>query len=83
MEYSIIYLPPGVSDPSMGTASVFTNAAGSITMMDGEAAADIQVDITPNAFLEQEGSFWLNLTRVLLSSSKHNIGYHTIASYLL
>ena len=42
-------------------------------MLDGEAAVDIQVGITTNAFLEQEGSFWLNLTRVMLSSSKHYV----------
>lgn len=68
MEYSVIYLPPGVTDPAMGDTSVFMNAASSVTMMDGEAEANIQVDIAPNGFLEQEGSFWLNLTRVLLTS---------------
>ena len=68
VEYSITYLPPGVTDPAMGDTSIFTNAASSVTMSDGEAEAIVQVDIASNAFLEQEGSFWLNLTGVLLSS---------------
>lgn len=71
VEYSIVYLPPGVTNPAMGDTSVFANAAGLITMSNGEAEASIQVNIASNAFLEQEGSFWLNLTGVLLSSCEY------------
>ena len=71
VEYSITYLPPGVTDPVMGDTSIFTNAASSVTMSDGEAEAIVQVNIASNAFLEQEGSFWLNLTGVLLSSREY------------
>lgn len=68
MEYFVIYLPPGVTNPAMGDTSVLTSTASSITMLDGDTEANIQVNITSGAFLEQEGSFWINLTRVLLSS---------------
>ena len=83
VEYSVIYLPLGVSDPTMGDTSVFTNAASSVIMSDAESEANVQVDIASNAFLEQEGSFWLNLTGVLLSSREYIILfiYHTTALY--
>ena len=70
VEYSVVYLPPGVSNPAMGDTSILTNAANSVMMSDGQAEANITVGIASNAFLEQEGSFWLNLTGVLLSSCK-------------
>ena len=70
VEYSVVYLPPGVSNPAMGDSSILTNAANSVKMSDGQAEANITVGIASNAFLEQEGSFWLNLTGVLLSSCK-------------
>lgn len=70
VEYLVVYLPPGVSNPAMGDTSILTNAANSVMMSDGQAEANITVGIASNAFLEQEGSFWLNLTGVLLSSCK-------------
>jgi len=69
VEYSVVYLPPGTINPAMGDISIFTNAAGSVAMSTGENETNVQVNIAPNAFLEQEGSFWVNLTRVLLLSS--------------
>lgn len=68
MDYSVVYLPPGVLDPAMGDISVFLNAASSVMMLNGEAEASVLINIASNAFLEPEGSFWLNLTGVLLSS---------------
>lgn len=70
VEYSVIYLPPGVSNPAMGDSSILTNAANSVMMLHGQAEANVTVGIASNAFLEQEGSFWLNLTGVILSSCK-------------
>lgn len=69
VEYSVVYLPPGTINPAMGDTSIFTNAASSVIMSAGEAETNVRLNIASNAFLEQEGSFWINLTRVLLLSS--------------
>ena len=70
IEYYAVYLPPGTTDPANGDMSVFTNAANSATMLGGQAQETVRIDIATNAFLEQEGSFWINITGVLLTSCK-------------
>jgi len=76
VEYTVVYLPPGTTDPSNGDISVFTNQANSVNMLGGQTEVTVEVDIATNAFLEQEGFFWINVTEVLLSSCKiHQYNY--------
>ena len=70
MEYTAVYLPPGTTDPVNGDTSVLTNQANSVNMLGGQTEVTIEVNIATNAFLEQEGFFWINVTGVLLSSCK-------------
>ena len=52
MEYEVYYLPPGISDPSLGQSGVVSPATGSVQLPAGDTSANVSVEIYDNAFLD-------------------------------
>ena len=66
VDYSIFYLPPGVSDPLQGSAGVVAPAMGSVQMQDGLSSLQFNVPLMSDAFLEEGSSFFVQLDNTTL-----------------
>ena len=66
VDYSIIYLPPGVSDPLQGSTGVVAPAMGSIQIQDGQSSVQFSVPLMSDAFLEEGSSFFVQLDNTTL-----------------
>lgn len=66
VDYGIVYLPPGVSDPQQGTAGVVVPAMGSVQMRDGQSSLQFNVPLMSGAFLESGSAFYITLDNVTL-----------------
>ena len=75
VDYSIVYLPPGVSDPLQGSMGVVAPAMGSVQMQDGQSLLQFSVPLMGNAFLEEGSSFFIRLNNTtLVGGSKLFLG---------
>ena len=61
MDYNVVYLPVGVSDPALGDTSVVTMAAGSVQLQGGQTLAEFSIQISDDAFLEPLANFFVFL----------------------
>ena len=62
MDYSVTYLPQGVSDPSDGDTSVFAMASGSVRLVGGQMVAEWDLEILSDAFLDTSAQFHVELS---------------------
>ncbi len=77
IDYSIVYLPAGVSD---GDPEVVTLATGSIQLQGGQSMLEFSVTISNDMFLETGGVFRATITDTnLVDGGKcHVILYHVM-----
>ena len=66
MDYSIVYLPPGQSDPLQGTTGVVAPAMGSIQIQEGQTSLQFNVPLMSDAFLEEGSAFYVVLDNTTL-----------------
>ena len=66
VDYSIVYLPPGVSDPLQGSTGVVAPAMGSVQIQDGQSSWRFSVPLMSDAFLEEGSSFYVQLDNTTL-----------------
>ena len=62
VDYSVTYLPQGVSDPSEGDTSVFAMASGSVRLVGGQMVAEWDLEILNDAFLDASAQFHVMLS---------------------
>ena len=67
IDYGIVYLPVGVTDPTQGDLSVVTMATGSVQLQGGQVSREFSVTISEDAFLEPRANFhvYLNSTTLI------------------
>ena len=70
VSYRILYLPPGVTDPSNGVADTTSPSSGSVRMEFGDGSAALTVNISSEAVLEPQSHFYIELTDVVLNESR-------------
>jgi len=66
IDYSIVYLPAGVTDPIRGNSSVVTMATGSVQLQSGQVSKELNVTISEDAFLEPRANFYAYLNSTML-----------------
>ena len=66
VDYSIVYLPPGVTDPQLGSSGVVAPAMGSIQIQEGQSSLQFNVRLMSGAFLEEGSSFYVTLDNTTL-----------------
>lgn len=66
VDYSIVYLPPGFSDPLQGSTGVVAPAMGSVQIPDGQSSLQFSVPLMSDAFLEEGSSFYVRLDNTTL-----------------
>ena len=66
VDYSIVYLPLGRSDPSQGTTGVVAPAMGSIQIPEGQMSLQFNVPLMSDAFLEEGSAFYVTLDNTTL-----------------
>lgn len=78
VQYSIVYLPAGVSDPADGTTGVVTPGSGSLKISAGMSNQSETVQIFGDAFLDVASNLYVNITGVDLSSGTYVYNIHSI-----
>ena len=68
VDYYIVYLPPGVSDPLLGTTGVVAPAMGSVQIPEGQSSLQFNVPLMSDAFLEEDSAFYVFLVNTTLVS---------------
>lgn len=66
VDYSIVYLPPGVSDPLLGSSGIVVPAVGSVQIQDSQSSLQFNVPLMSGAFLEEGSSFYVTLDNTTL-----------------
>lgn len=66
VDYQIVYLPPGVSDPLLGTMGTVAPAMGSIQIPEGQSLLRFNIALMSDAFLEEGSSFFIELVNTTL-----------------
>ena len=66
VDYAVVYLPLGTTDPTMGVTGVATIATGSVQIQGGLILREFSVPISDDAFLETGGQFFVSLTNATL-----------------
>ena len=66
VQYRIIYLPPGISDPFEGTSGDVAPGTGSIQMLSGQSSANVTVSIFEDGFLDEGSRLYAEITTVQL-----------------
>ena len=66
VDYSIVYLPPGVSDPLQGSTGVVAPAMGSVQIQDGQSSLQFSVPLVSDAFLEEGSAFFVRIDNTSL-----------------
>ena len=66
VDYGIVYLPVGVTDPVQGDSSVVTMATGSVQLQGGQVLKEFNVTISEDAFLEPRANFYVYLNSTIL-----------------
>lgn len=67
VDYRVVYLPFGTSDPAQGVTGVTTMETGSVSLQGGQTLRAFSVPISDDAFLETGGQFFVTLTNVTLT----------------
>lgn len=66
VDYSVVYLAEGVSDPSAGDPSVFAMASGSVRLVGGQTMAEWDLEVLDEAFLDTSAQFYVKLNSTYL-----------------
>ena len=66
VDYDIVYLPPGVLDPFLGTTGVVAPAMGSVQIPEGQSSLQFNVPLMSDAFLEEGSAFYASLVNATL-----------------
>lgn len=66
VEYTIVYLPLGTSDPAEGDPSAVTMATGAQQLQGGQTLVEFDVEIRNEAFLEARTNFYVSLNSTAL-----------------
>ena len=66
VDYDIVYLPPGVSDPLLGTTGVVAPVMGSVQIPEGQSSLQFNVPLMSDAFLEEGSAFYASLINTTL-----------------
>lgn len=66
VDYSILYLPAGITDPSQVDASTVLDLSGSVQLQGGQTLGDFSVAVDDSAFLESGGLFMARLDNVTI-----------------
>lgn len=66
VDYSVVYLPPGVSDPLQGSVGDVAPAMGSIQLQDSQSLLQFSVPLLSGAFLEEGSAFYISLDNTTL-----------------
>ena len=61
VDYSVTYLPQGVTDTSEGDSSVFAMASGSVRLLGGQMVAEWDLEILNEAFLDTSAQFHVEM----------------------
>lgn len=51
--YRVLYLAAGVTDVSLGQSGLVAAATGSVMLSNGQAVANVSVDLFPSSFIEE------------------------------
>ena len=70
VEFSILYLPAGVTDITMGTSGEVTPGTGSVKMAEGVSSQDVNVTIFSNGFLDEGSRLYIEITTAQLTNGK-------------
>ena len=76
IDYGIVYLPVGVTDPTQGDPSVVTMATGSVRLQGGQVSTEFRVTISEDAFLEPRANFHVYLNSTTLTGGGTHILVH-------
>lgn len=66
VDYTIVYLPAGVTDPTQVDASTAPVLSGSVQLQGGQTLRDFSVTIDDTTFLETGGQFMATLVNVTI-----------------
>lgn len=66
VDYSIIYLPPQITDPSQVDPGMALTFNGSVQFQGGQTLRDFSLTVPDNAFLEVGGNFMATLVNASL-----------------
>ena len=67
--YSILYLPPGVTDPSSGMSGVAAASTSTATFPSGHATIDVKLNLLTTGMLEENALVYIQLVSAELSDT--------------
>lgn len=81
IDYGVVYLPVGVTDPIQGDSSVVTMATGAVQLQGGQVSREFSVTISEDAFLESRANFFIYLNSTTLTGGGRCFSAGCVHSY--
>ena len=81
IDYGVVYLPVGVTDPAQGDPSVVTMATGAVQLQGGQVSREFSVTISEDAFLESRANFLVYLNSTTLTGGGRCFSAGCVHSY--